>query len=126
MSGVKRANGNIGPIGCKRRGRMAWVWLALGAGLVAALAMRDAPMWSYSVAAGPFFLAALNHFQAREQTCVFLAVVGRQDLDGGSERITDAGVLSRMRSEANRVWGLAIVATAGLMALTFVAAAIAG
>ncbi len=119
-------HGNIGPIGCKRRGTMGWIWLALGVGLVAALVMRDAPMWWYSLAAGPFFLAALGYFQAREQTCVFLAVVGRQNLDGGSERITDANVLSRMRSEANRVWGRAVVVTAALMALTFVAAAIAG
>jgi len=118
-------HGNIGPIGCKRRGTMGRVWLALGVGLVAALVMRDAPMWWYSVAAVPFFLAALGYFQAREQTCVFLAVVGRQNLDGGSERITDAGVLSRMRSEANRVWVRAVVATGGLMALTFVVAAIA-
>jgi len=104
---------------------MGWVWLALGIGLVAALVIRDAPMWWYSVAAVPFFLAALGYFQAREQTCVFLAVVGRQNLDGGSERITDAGVLSRMRSEANRVWVRAVVATGGLMALTLVVAAIA-
>lgn len=118
-------HGNIGPIGCKRRGTMGWVWLALGAGLVAALVMRDAPMWWYSVAAVPFFLAALGYFQARAQTCVFLAVVGRQNLDGGSERITDAGVLSRLRSEANRVWGWAMLVTAALMALTFMVAAIA-
>jgi hypothetical protein len=105
---------NIGPRGCQRRKGMSWVWLAIAAILIAVLAWRDAsPLW-YALTAIPFMMAMLGVFQAREQTCVFLAGVGHRDLDGGAERVTDPEVLAVMRRQAAIVWLRATLATIGL------------
>ncbi len=101
---------------------MGWVWLALGLAYVAILAARDAPIAWYAGALIPFFLGTLGYFQAREQTCVFLAAVGQRNLDGGAERITDRAELARVRSEALRVWIRAAIAA---IVLTVVACAFA-
>ena len=113
---------NIGPRGCRRRGAMGWVRLALGFAIVAVLATRSAPLSWYAAAAIPFLMGSLGYFQSRERTCVFFAAVGQRDMDGGAERITEPGDLSRVRSQATRVWIRAIGATAALMALTLIIA----
>ena len=113
---------NIGPRGCRRRGVMGWVWLALGAGYVILLAARGAPAAWYAGAAIPFFLGTLGYFQARERTCVFLAVVGQRNLDGGAERIEDAAELARVRREARGVW---LRAAASALLLTLIAFGVA-
>ena len=116
---------NIGPRGCRRRGTMGWVWIALGVVYVAVLVARGAPNAWYLAAAIPFFLGALGFHQARVQTCVFLAAVGQRNLDGGAERITDSAELARVRREALNVWlraaATAVVLT--ILALTFAALA---
>ncbi len=117
---------NIGPRGCRRRGAMGWVWLALGIAIVVALTMRDAPTSWYAVAAIPFLLASLGYFQAREQTCVFFAAVGQRDMDGGAERITDAGELSRVRRRASGIWIRAIMVAIALTAVALLIATLAG
>jgi hypothetical protein len=105
---------NIGPRGCQRRKGMSWIWLGLAALLIAVLAWSDArPLW-YGLTAIPFLMAMLGVFQAREQTCVFLAGVGHRDLDGGAERVTDPEVLAVMRRQAAVVWLRATLATIGL------------
>ena len=104
---------------------MGWMWLTLGVMYVALLAIRGAPSAWYALAAIPFFLATLGYFQARVRTCVFLAVVGRRNLDDGAERIADAAELARVRAEAWRVWLRAAVATLALTALAFLVPAIA-
>jgi hypothetical protein len=101
---------------------MGWVWLALGVIYVAVLAARAAPTGWYVGAAIPFFLGALGYFQAREQTCVFLAAVGQRNLDGGAERISDPAELARVRAEAWRVW---LRAAAAAALLTFIAFSLA-
>ena len=116
---------NIGPRGCRRRGRMGWVWLALGAAYVAWLATRGASSAWYAASAIPFFLGTLGYFQARERTCVFLAVVGQRNLDEGAERIGDAAELERVRREARGVWLRALGAALVLTLLALVAGAFA-
>jgi hypothetical protein len=101
---------------------MGWVWIGLGLVYVAVLAARGAGSAWYALAAIPFFLGALGYFQARVQTCVFLAAVGQRNLDSGTERITDGAELSRVRREALNVW-LRAVATA--LVLTMLAFALA-
>ena len=108
---------NIGPRGCARRQGMSWVWLGIAVVLVAVLAWRNAPPWWYSLTAIPFLFAALGVFQAREQTCVFLAGVGQRDLDGGAERVTEPEVLAVMRRQAAIVWMRSLLATIGLTGL---------
>jgi hypothetical protein len=102
---------------------MGWVWLAVGVAVVVMLAIRGAPIFWYAMTVIPFFLAALGFFQAREQTCVFFAAVGQRDLDGGAERIDDRDELSRVRSQASKVWVLTVIATVGLVTLTLLIAA---
>ena len=109
---------NIGPTGCQRRKNMSWVWLGIAAGLIIVLAWRDAPAPWYSLTAIPFLFATLGVFQAREQTCVFLAGVGQRDLDRGAERVTDPAVLSVMRRQAAIVWMRSLLATIGLTGFT--------
>ena len=122
--GVMRApHPNIGPRGCRRRGTMGWVWLAVGIAVVAMLALLGAPIFWYGVTVFPFFLGTLGYFQAREQTCVFFAAVGQRDPDGGAERIADPDELSRVRSQASRVWVLTVIATVGLLTVTLLIAA---
>jgi len=113
---------NIGPRGCQRRKGMSWVWLAIAALLAGVLAWRDAPALWYSLTAIPFLLASLGVFQAREQTCVFLAGVGHRDLDAGAERVADPQVLAAMRQQALVVWMRALLATIGLTGFTVLAA----
>ena len=105
---------NIGPRGCERRKGMSWLWFAIAGVLIALLAWRDASAPWYALTGIPFLMAMLGIFQAREQTCVFLAGVGRRDLDGGAEPVTDPEVLSIMRRQAAIVWLRAILATIGL------------
>lgn len=105
---------NIGPRGCERRRSMSWLWLGIAALIIAVLAWRDAPPLWYALTALPFLMAMLGVFQAREQTCVFLAGVGQRDLDGGAERVTDPEVLAVMRRQAAVVWVRATLATIGL------------
>jgi hypothetical protein len=109
---------NIGPRGCQRRKGMSWVWFAIAAAMIAVLAWRDAPPLWYAVTAIPFLFAALGVFQAREQTCVFLAGVGQRDLDAGAEAVTDPEVLSVMRRQALIVWGRSLLAMIGLTGFT--------
>jgi hypothetical protein len=97
---------------------MSWVWLGLAIAVIALLAWQDAPPLWYSVTAFPFLFAALGVFQAREQTCVFLAGVGQRDLDGGAERVTDPAVLAAMRRQAAVVWMRALLAMIGLTSFT--------
>ena len=97
---------------------MSWVWLAVAAAVIALLAWRDAPPLWYSLTAIPFLFAALGVFQARAQTCVFLAGVGHRDLDGGAERVTDPAVLSVMREQAATVWLRSLLAMIGLTGFT--------
>ena len=108
---------NIGPRGCKRRGRMGWVWHAIGVVAIGVLAVREAPVAWYALTAFPFFMGMLGHYQAREQTCVFYAAFDQRDMDGGSERITDPAELSRVRAQARRVWTSALAGTALLTAI---------
>lgn len=108
---------NIGPRGCQRRKGMSWVWLGIAAALIVALAWQDAPAPWYALTAIPFLFAALGVFQAREQTCVFLAGVGMRDLDGGAERVTEPEVLALMRRQAAIVWMRALLAVIGLTGL---------
>ena len=112
------AHPNIGPRGCQRRKGMSWLGLALAAALIGVLAWRDAPALWYGLTAIPFLFASLGVFQAREQTCVFLAGVGRRDLDTGAERVTDPEVLAAMRRQAMVVWVRALLATVGLAGFT--------
>ena len=105
---------------------MGWIWLALGFVYVAVLSARGAPTLWYLGAAVPFFLGALGYFQAREQTCVFLAAVGQRNLDAGAERITDAAELARVRAEAWRVWLRAAGAATALTVISFFFATIGG
>ena len=105
---------NIGPRGCERRKGMSWLWFAIAAVLIGVLAWRDAAAPWYALTAIPFLMAMLGIFQAREQTCVFLAGVGRRDLDAGAEPVTDPEVLSIMRRQAATVWLRAGLATIGL------------
>ena len=108
---------NIGPRGCERRRNMSWLWLGIAALIVAVLAWREAhPLW-YAMTAFPFLMAMLGVFQAREQTCVFLAGVGQRDLDGGAERVIEPEVLAVMRRQAAVVWLRATLATVGLAGL---------
>jgi hypothetical protein len=69
----------------------------------------------YAVAFVPFFLGTLGLFQARAQTCVFLAAVGKRNMDGGAEEIADRALLAQDRLRAVRVWlraaGVALVLT---------------
>ena len=110
---------NIGPRGCRRRGMMGWIWLALGFAYVAVLSARGAPTAWYAGAAIPFFLGPLGYFQARDRTCVFLAAVGQRNLDEGAQRITDPDELARVRADAMRVWLRAAGAAAALTAIAF-------
>ena len=105
---------NIGPRGCQRRKGMSWLWLAIAALLIGVLVWRDAPPLWYALTAIPFLMAMLGVFQAREQTCVFLAGVGQRDLDGGAERVIEPEVLAVMRRQAAIVWLRATLATIGL------------
>ena len=116
---------NIGPRGCRRRGTMGWVWLALGAGYVALLVARDAPVGWYAAAVIPFLLGALGYFQARERTCVFLAVVGQRNLDDGARRIDDTAELARVRREARGVWLRALGSALLLTLLAIVVGSVA-
>ena len=93
------------------------MWLAIAAVLIVVLAWRNAAPWWYALTAIPFLLAALGVFQAREQTCVFLAGVGQQDLDRGAERVADPEVLAVMRRQAAIVWMRSLLATIGLTGL---------
>ena len=120
-SGAMAPHANIGPRGCRRRGRMGWVWLAIGAAIVVVLVSRDAPLGWYAITAPPFLMAMLGHFQARAQTCVFFAAIDRRDMDGGAERITDPSLLSVVRVQARGVWMRSIL---GAVALTGAAVAI--
>lgn len=113
---------NIGPRGCRRRGRMAWAWLALGVAIVAGLGLRDAPTLWYAIAALPFLMAALGYYQSREQTCVFFAALGQRDLDTGAERIADRAELVRVRQQATRVWLRAVSAATLLTILAYLVA----
>ena len=97
---------------------MSWVWLAIAAALIAVLAWRSAPPLWYALTAIPYFFATLGVFQAREQTCVFLAGAGRRDLDGGTERVVEPEVLATMRRQAAVVWMRAVLATIGLTSFT--------
>ena len=97
---------------------MSWLWLALAAAMIAVLAWRDAPALWYGLTAVPFLFASLGVFQAREQTCVFLAGVGQRDLDSGAERVTDPEVLAVMRRQAMVVWVRALLATIGRAGFT--------
>ena len=108
------AHPNIGPRGCERRRGTSWLWLGLAVLVIGILAWRDAPPLWYALSGIPFLFAALGVFQAREQTCVFLAGVGRRDLDTGSEPVTDPEVLAAMRRQAAIVWFRALLATVGL------------
>jgi hypothetical protein len=113
---------NIGPRGCQRRKGMSWVWLGIAAVLVTVLAWQSASPWWYSLTAFPFLFAALGVFQAREQTCVFLAGVGQRDLDGGAERVTEPEVLAVIRRQAAIVWMRSLLATIGLTGLAILIA----
>jgi hypothetical protein len=108
---------NIGPRGCQRRKGMSWVWLGIAAVLIVVLVWQDAPAPWYALTAIPFLFAALGVFQAREQTCVFLAGVGMRDLDGGAEGVTEPEVLAVMRRQAAIVWMRALLAVIGLTGL---------
>lgn len=116
---------NIGPQGCRRRGAMGWVWLAIGIAYVVVLTARGAATGWYAIVALPFFLGTLGYFQAREQTCVFLAAVGQRNLDGGAERVADPAELARTRRESVRIWlrsaGAALLLT--MLAVVFARAA---
>ena len=107
---------NIGPRGCRRRGRLGWVWLGIGVGAVVAMIIREAPLGWYGLTAFPFFMATLGYFQAREQTCVFFAAVQQRDMDGGAERITDAAEMARVSEHARTVWLRSLFGTAVLTA----------
>jgi len=112
------SHGNINSRGCKRRGRMGWVWLAVGALVVLFLISRAAPLSWYLFTALPFFMGMLGHYQAREQTCVFYAAFDQRDTDAGTdagtERITDAAERSRIRTIARGIWVRSLVGTAVL------------
>jgi hypothetical protein len=113
---------NIGPRGCERRKGMSWVWFTMAAVLICILVWRDAsPPW-YALTAFPFLMAMLGIFQAREQTCVFLAGVGQRDLDGGAEPVTEPEVLAAMRRQAAIVWLRSVLATIGLAGFTVLVA----
>jgi hypothetical protein len=99
---------------------MSLVWLALAAVMIALLAWRDAPPLWYAATAVPFLFASLGVFQAREHTCVFLAGVGRRDLDTGAgvEPVVEPEVLAVMRRQAGVVWMRSLLATIGLTGFT--------
>ena len=80
------------------------MWLAIAAALIAVLAWRSAPPLWYALTAIPYFFATLGVFQAREQTCVFLAGAGRRDLDGGA--VVAAPEVHSVAREQRRVVGV--------------------
>ena len=98
------------------------MWFAIAGVLIGVLAWRAAPAAWYALTAIPFLMAMLGIFQAREQTCVFLAGVGQRDLDAGAEPVTDPEVLSAMRRQAAIVWLRSVLATIGLAGFTVLVA----
>src|SRR5262245_55997001 len=95
---------NIGPAQRRRRTRFGWTWLALSLVLAAALGLAGASRSYRALVFLPLVLSAIGFFQARAKTCVRLAHQGRRNLDGGSETIDDAAVLTQMRRQARTVY----------------------
>lgn len=109
---------NIGPRGQRRRLMVGIAWLLIGGALGALLVAAQVPRFGRLVVFFPFWVAGLGVFQAREQTCVRLAVRGRRNMDrgDGEEAIEDSDELRQVRRQARtvhlRALGFAAVLTA--------------
>ncbi|MDH3497814.1 MAG: hypothetical protein OER21_13720 [Gemmatimonadota bacterium] len=108
---------NIGPRQRAFRWRLGMLAAAAGVLVVALVAALDLPR-GLSLAAGPLFWGgAIGYFEARQQTCVWLAARGRRNLDAGEEAVRDRAERALLRRQARRVYGRAAVAAVGLTAL---------
>lgn len=92
---------NLGP----REQRKRWMTAvaALGGAAILAVVCGPASVWTRLGIGAAFVVAAFCVMQARAQTCVLLAYTGRQNLDGGSERVRDLDQRREMIRSANLV-----------------------
>ena len=116
---------NITGAGERRRRASGIAALAAGVLVAAGLTWRDAPAVSW-LAIFPFaFAAAFGLLQARERTCVVLALRDAEEVEGGGIRpLRDDAVRRQARRQARRVlWWSALIAAA-VTAAAYVASGI--
>lgn len=100
---------NVGPRGRARRRFLGFVALGSAAVLLGLLALADVPaVWGLAV--GVLVGAGtLGILQAREETCVRLAMLGVRDLDMGEEPIMHSAERALLRRQAALVLGYSLL-----------------
>lgn len=111
MDSTSACPGNIGP----RQRLLRWAFaglLTVATGMLMAwLIAAEQPRWTRLLVAIPAWFALLNIFQARNQTCAFLAARGKVNLDQGEQAVADAELDRTLRRQARIIVIQTTVAT---------------
>jgi hypothetical protein len=94
---------NIGPRERRKRLIGGVVMLLVAIGLAVILVRSGVPRAWRAAVFIPLWASATGFVQARHATCVALAAMGCQNLDGGTEPVADPTLLERMRAQARTV-----------------------
>jgi hypothetical protein len=111
---------NIGPRERRKRRVLGLVSLTVGVGVAFVLVVYGAPRWWRLVVFFPLWLAGLGLLQARAQTCIALAARGTCNMDAGEERLTDASLITELRTKARSIHRRALVTAAAITLVTLV------
>lgn len=111
--------GNIGPRQRLLRWTFAGIMTVVAGVLTAWLIATDQPRWTRLFVAIPAWFALLNIFQARNQTCVFLAARGKTNFDQGEQAVADSQLDQRLRRQARMIVIQTTLATVLVAAVCF-------
>ena len=108
---------NIGPNERRRRAIMGAVFAAIVVALALLFIMIDAPRpWRLLIVL-PAWIAALDLFQVRANTCVLLAARGVRNMDDGNVPVGDPSDDARLRAQARTVHVQSALAAAAITAI---------
>ncbi len=110
---------NIGSRERRKRLVMGIVMLALGAVFALVFIKSSSPSWWRLVAFILFWLGALGIFQARDYTCVALALRGKQNMDSGETFVKGGPIRKRLLIQARNILIKSFALAALLTAMTF-------
>jgi hypothetical protein len=111
---------NIGPRERRRRLLMGVVMALVVAGAAGWMIAADVPRAWRLLVFVPTWIAALDVFQVRAQTCVLLAARGVRNMDAGNEPIVNRDELTRVRAQARSVHVRSAFAALAVTALLLV------
>ncbi len=108
---------NIGPNERRRRAIMGAVMAAIVVALALLFIMLEAPRpWRLLIVL-PAWIAALDFFQVRANTCVLLAARGVRNMDDGNVAVADRTEDAQLRAQARSVHLQSALAAAAITAL---------